>query len=50
MTDQEIKELAERHWDWLVPLLDFPLSKEKVKYLYITSGVHFAKHEREKDD
>ena len=47
MTDEQIKELAKKHWDWLSPLLDFPMSKERAEYLYITSAVHFAKHERE---
>jgi len=47
MKDEQIKELAKKHWDWLYPLLDFPMSKERVEYLYITVAIHFAKHERE---
>jgi len=50
MTDEQIKELAKKHWDWLSPLLDFPMSKERAEYLYITSAIHFAKHEREEYD
>jgi len=47
MTDEEVRASATKHFDWLDPLLEYPLPREKVKYLYITVAVHFAKHERE---
>lgn len=47
MTDTEVRLLAEKHWDWLEPLLEFPLTREKARYIYLTVAVHFAKHERE---
>lgn len=44
------KELAEGHWAWLEPLLEFPLSKDKAEYLYITAMIHGYKHRREDED
>ncbi len=53
MNNNEIRRKAEEHWDWLEPILKLiftPQHLEIVRYLYITSGVHFAKHQREAQD
>jgi len=41
------EQLATEHWLWLEPLLEFPLSKDRVEYLFITVWEHAVKHYRE---
>lgn len=46
-TEEQIKELAKEHWDWLEPILHFigrPLSIEEVEYLFRTAIEHGYKH------
>jgi hypothetical protein len=41
---ETFREEAEAHWRFLEPLLEFPLSKEKAKHLYVEAMVHGFKH------
>ncbi len=46
-TEEQIKELAKEHWDWLEPILRFigrPLNIEEVEYLFRTAIEHGYKH------
>jgi len=58
MDNRKVKELAEKHWDdYIEPLLYKFARMHKVKvykeemefhrYNFLTSAIHFAKHERE---
>ena len=52
MNDDQIRQLAEEHWTFIERMLqlenyDNMIGIDTVHYLYVESGVHFAKHERE---
>ena len=51
--NEKIKELAEKHWEWLEPVLKLLGVRERtleiMKYLYVTAFVHGYKHKVESE-
>lgn len=52
MNEQEIRQLAERHWMWVEPLL-LPhydqIAITTMKYLYTTAMIHGYKHRKKEE-
>ncbi len=50
MTDQQIRELAEKHYEWLESVLD--VQREMEHKLFVDAFIHGWKHrdEEDKDD
>lgn len=49
-TKEQIQQLAEKHWEWLEPILMphfTPMEIATMEYLYITAMVHGIKHGQE---
>ncbi|MCK9369923.1 hypothetical protein M0R04_08465 [Candidatus Dojkabacteria bacterium] len=51
MTNEETRKLAEEHWKYTEQIFklcgETESNLKKLHYVYVESGVHMAKHERE---